>query len=287
MGVFDPVPVQTNQVTSQNVTSPEYLNQAQSGIVGQSAQIATQPYYAYQGPRLAGFTPDQLAAQQGTRDQAGAMYGGLGQMGQAYNYGMAGYNPEEVNKYMSPYVGGVVNEIQRLGNQNLMENIIPQVNSTFTGMGQFGSTRNADFLNRAIRDNQYNTLGQQSQALQSAYNQANSQYGDWANRQMGAARQFNQDYGTAMGALNTLGGQEQNQVQQNYGLAYQDFINQRDYPKTQLDWFGKEIAGQKFPQGSETVTSNQNYLPSPFMTGLGALSSVYGLLGGNNKQGGG
>lgn len=101
----------------------------------------------------------------------------LGRLGQVYNPNISqqqmqlstGRWPSHMQEYMSPYTQAVTQEIARLGNQNLQENILPGVNSTFTGQGQFGSTRNADFMNRALRDAQREILGRQSQALESGY----------------------------------------------------------------------------------------------------------------------
>lgn len=100
------------------------------------------------------------------------------------------YDPNELQRHLNPYVGGVLNEISRLGNQNLTENVLPQVNSTFAGNGQFGSTRNADFTNRAIRDNQREISGAQANALNTAYNNASTDYLNWNNADLNAANQL-------------------------------------------------------------------------------------------------
>lgn len=85
-------------------------------------------------------------------------------------------------QYMSPYTANVVNEIGRLGNQNLQENLIPGVQDQFLGNGQFGSTRNADILGRTVRDAQTNISGLQSNALQAGYNTAGTLFNQDANR---------------------------------------------------------------------------------------------------------
>lgn len=77
-----------------------------------------------------------------------------------------------IGSYMNPYQSSVMDEIARRGGQNLSENLLPAVNKTFTNAGQFGSSRNADFTNRAIRDTQREVLGAQSQAGQQGFNTA-------------------------------------------------------------------------------------------------------------------
>lgn len=86
--------------------------------------------------------------------------------------------------YMSPYTQQVTDRIAQLGARNLSENLLPAVNKTFTGSGQFGSTRNSDFTNRAVRDTQDSILGQQAQALEAGYKTASDIYNQDASRQL-------------------------------------------------------------------------------------------------------
>jgi len=73
-------------------------------------------------------------------------------------------------KYMSPYTSQVVDNIARLGKRNFEENIMPGINTSMIGAGQFGSTRNADILSRAGVQAANDITGQQSNALQAGYN---------------------------------------------------------------------------------------------------------------------
>ena len=76
---------------------------------------------------------------------------------------------QNYQQYMSPYTSQVVDNIARLGKRNFEENIMPGVNSSMIGSGQFGSTRNADILSRAAVNAANDITGQQSNALQSGY----------------------------------------------------------------------------------------------------------------------
>ncbi len=75
----------------------------------------------------------------------------------------------QYQKYMSPYTQQVVDNIARLGKRNFEENIMPGVNLSMIGAGQFGSTRNADILSRAAVSAANDITGQQSNALQAGY----------------------------------------------------------------------------------------------------------------------
>lgn len=87
-----------------------------------------------------------------------------------------------VSKYMSPYTTNVVDNIARLGKRNFENNIMPGVNSSMIGSGQFGSTRNADILSRAAVEAANDITGQQSNALQSGYTGAANIFATDANR---------------------------------------------------------------------------------------------------------
>jgi hypothetical protein len=124
------------------------------------------------------------------------------------------YSPAAMSQYMNPYTSGVTSEIARLGNQNLTENVLPAVNSTFTGAGQFGSTRNGEFNARAIRDNNYGILGQQSKVLADAQAQALTQAGASANRDLQAGQQTGALSTVAQGVAQGFGNQAGAQLSQ-------------------------------------------------------------------------
>lgn len=183
---------------------PDWYQEYLRGIAGKATEVAGQGYQQYPGQRLAGFNQDQqnsfdtvrqsqggwqpmLQGALGAASQAlptasaflgaGAQYGDAavgqaGQAGQQANQAVAGSAPQWTNnwqQYMSPYTSGVVNEIARLGNQNLNENVLPGINNSFIGNGGFGSTRNAEMIGRGIRDSQRDITGAQSMALQQGY----------------------------------------------------------------------------------------------------------------------
>lgn len=96
-------------------------------------------------------------------------------------------NKDVFASYMDPYTSSVTDAIQTLGNQNLMENVLPGVNDTFTGAGQFGGNRNAEFENRAIRDNQQATSIAQAGALEHGFDTSLAGYNAGENRGIQAA----------------------------------------------------------------------------------------------------
>jgi hypothetical protein len=310
-------------------TLPDWYNRYIQGIASKATDIAATPYQNYPGQQLADFNDDQrkafdtVRANQGSYKPAldaatGMISGAQGGLQQAAQYGanatgaVAGpaqswIDPGVADKYMSPYTKNVTDEIARLGNQNLMQQVIPGVMSNFVGSGQFGSTRNADILGQNVRDAQTNISGLQSTALQNGYNSGAGIFANDANRQQQQGQlQANTNLsagqlattgasvgtqaGTAMGGLGQLrqtlgnndatslgaiGGQQQQLEQTGYDLSKQNFQNQQNWDWTQLGKVQGAVQGAQLPTGSTTSanqsTSSAGTSPLAWVTALGGL----------------
>jgi hypothetical protein len=77
-----------------------------------------------------------------------------------------------MSQYENPYQAGVVNEINRLGQQQFQETLAPGAVSGAVGSGQFGSRRGMEVYGDVARDVNKNILGLQTSALQSGYDKA-------------------------------------------------------------------------------------------------------------------
>lgn len=104
------------------------------------------------------------AQKAGALSAAGAAAPGLTQAG--------GNVYDIVGNYMNPYTESVVNEIGRLGQENITRNLAPAAVSGAAGTGQFGSRRGAQVLGSTIQDALADVSGKQSQALFTGYDQA-------------------------------------------------------------------------------------------------------------------
>ena len=93
-------------------------------------------------------------------------------MAQPY-LGQAGQTAvQNINQYMNPYQEAVVGRIGQLGARTLQEQLLPQISDKMIGAGQFGGTRQAELIGRALRDTMEGVSAQQAQALQQGYGQA-------------------------------------------------------------------------------------------------------------------
>ena len=324
-GRADPA-VQTSAASGNNL--PDWYNQYTQGIAaratGLADRAASQPV-PQQG--VAGFTPDQQQAFAQVRGNqgnwrpytsaAGNAYGneanaGVAAQGQA-NTAVAGpagswVDPGVAQKYMSPYTSAVVNEIARLGNKNFSENVMPQINASMIGSGQFGSTRNADVLGRAGRDVQQNITGQQASTLESGYGTAAGIFGTDANRAQqqqatqastalaggNLAMQGWKDYAQGHGALGQAvqqmgltdaqalqaSGQQQQQLQQ-LGLdtAYNNQVAANNNDWTTLNNMSSLVRGQQLP-ATQTATNSgpltRTYAPSPMSALTTGAANLFG-----------
>lgn len=231
-----------------------------------------------------------------------ATMAGLGGLNQQYNAGQfygGQFTPQASQQYMSPYMQDVVN--RQMQSAARVSDIQAQQNKAqATQAGAFGGSRQG-IVEAERQKNLATQLGTiQAEGSQKAYEDAQAQFNaDMArnfqaqqareqSRQFGAAQGL-QGLQTALSAAGTLGnlGQQQSaqqlqayQTQQAAGaqqqalrqqgldLAYQDFLNQQNYPYKQLGFMSDMIRG--LPLG-QTSTA-QMYQPAP-----SAVSQIAGL----------
>jgi hypothetical protein len=176
---------------------------------------------------------------------------------------------------MNPYTSSVVDEMGRLTNRNVKENVLPNLNAAAVGSGQFGSRRQAQVTGQSLRDIQSDLLGKQMQALQQGYTTAGTQAQTDLSRALSAGQAFT-NLGQEQQQLGTAG----LKVMSDYG-AQQQAQGQKllDYPMAQTQQFAKLLQGYQMPMGTTTQsTGSEGYSNSPLsqITGLGSLiASLY------------
>lgn len=161
-------------------------------------------------PRFADFAPDQQKGFQATREGAFSFRPELGQatqqtqnvfgrsamgvaqpsfqqagqytaqsaaptglnMAQPYLQQAGQSTTQNIAQYMNPYENAVVGRIGALGARTLQEQLLPAISDKMISAGQFGGTRQAELMGRALRDTMEGISAQQAQALQQGYGQA-------------------------------------------------------------------------------------------------------------------
>ena len=149
MGGKSPPPQTTS--TTKNELSPEQKKLFDLAMPF-AEEHAKKPLETYQGPTVAGFTPDQLAAQQKYRDSIG---GGqeLGDQSAASQKFMLSLDQLDPNS--NPYISGIADQITGKIQTGLVEKTLPVIRggaTTAGGMYGGGSTRGQLAEGRAVGD---------------------------------------------------------------------------------------------------------------------------------------
>lgn len=328
MGVLDflwqgsPPPAATTYGTQTNGI-PQFLSDYTQGLLSKSNAIAAEPFQTYGGPRLTPFNADQQGAFQLTRDMVGDYTPGINEAfgitrntvnasplataAPYLNTAAGTFTGNNVNAYMSPYIGNVVNRIGELAGRNLQEQLMPAIGDQFIKAGQYGSSTMQQTVGRALRDVQESALAEQNKALAQGYNTAGQLFGQDMSRiggigqtmgnltsqgvrdQLAAGQQMGQlsNLGQNMSlrdaaALEAVGQTQQALDQKNLDVAYQDFLEQREYPKSQAGFLSSMLRG--IPYGTSSSTSQtgpaSTYQPAPLsqLAGAAALMSAFGGL---------
>lgn len=309
MGLFSGTPNTATVPTSsssQTVLPDWYSNFAMQMLANQNA-LMNRAYTPYAGPRVAPFTqlqqqsfaqtpeaatayqPALTAATQATQGAMGAP-GGL-ELAQPYINRASQSLADTTTQFMNPYTEAVVNRIGDLGARTLREKLMPAIGDSAISAGQFGGSRQAEAIGRALRDVSEGITAQQAQALESGYGAAQTTALGELNRQAGLGQTvaglgtadtardaqlaqqlatmggLAQQYGlTGVNALQQAGALQQQFGQQNLDVAYADFLRQQGYPQEQINAALATLRGiaPAVPQGEESVGTApvSSYQPS-------------------------
>ena len=252
-------PANTTSATTATQDLPDWAKPYAQDVLSKGkavTDVSQNPYQAYGGERVAGFS--------GLQNQAMTGAGNI-------QTGPQGFQ-QDVGGYMNPYMNQIL--APRLAEANRNYDISGmQANSQATQAGAFGGGRQA--LMQAENERNRNTGLNQiyGQGLDTAFSNAQNQY--------------NQGFGQNMQALNLqnqLGGQQQAQTQRGLDVAQQDFLTQKNYPYQQLSYMANLVRGT--PMGMNTQSQVYQAPPSTAQTigalGAGAIgaSRLFGAEGG-------
>lgn len=180
-----------------------------------------------------------------------------------------------VGNYMNPYVTNVVDQIRLANQQNISQNLAPNISAGAIGAGQFGSQRGANALALGISNADIGALGEQTKAMQSGYAQALAA----AQAQRTAQLQAGQTAATAQNAFNT------NQVQAGQiagNTATQQAQNLRDAATSSLN-LGTQTQNQGIADVNQLATmgaQQQQIAQNKELFPLDVLTKQAGVLSG-------
>jgi len=270
------------------------------------------PPQPYQGERIVGFTPAEQAAQAGVAGMvgrgissdptltSGATYYQpaldlLGESGELGSRAVQDITAEEIMGRMSPYQQAVTDIAKRKATQEGRQ-YMTELGGQAARTGGFGGSRQAILEAMAAGDLGQRLTDIQTTGSQAAYQDAIRAAEAQRARLAGGAQQagaLSQAFGALgqqalgqgyreQGYLAGLGEQERGLQQQRADLAYQQFVEEREFPGVQLQKFSSLIQG--FPFQFSQVPQQ----PSGFQQLAGgalALGSLGKNLGFFNKGG--
>ena len=220
--------------TEQSVLPDYYTDAAMQTLANQQA-VSARPTPIYPGPRIADFTAMQNMAFEQTPGAAKAYEPYLAQAGRS--------TADVTQQFMNPYTSQVVDRIGQMGTRALNEQILPGIEGSMIRAGQFGGTRQAELMGRAVREATEGISAQQSQALERGYAQSLGAAQQEQTRQGGLASLAQQLGLRGVDALQTAGGLQQGQTQRNLDLAVSDFERQFNAPQQNIDAMIKTMQG--------------------------------------------
>jgi len=250
MGMFDFLfgSNEAQQTTSQ-IKLPDYIDKATESLVATAGDVAKEGYIPYTGQRLAGIS--DIEKQAITDAQAMRGIGGT-QAGQAFTAATASGAPalSSVKDYMTDYNKNVADIAAReMRDQSAIEQ--QGIGAQAANVGAFGGSRQA--ILEAER--------QKQQQLQSSLGMSTT-----AGQQQALGQA---DIQQRMG----IGGLGRQMDQQALDLGYQGFMEERDYPKTQLGFYSNILQGVPYSQS----TVGSTYTPQPSFLNQAVGAGISGL----------
>lgn len=274
-----------NTETTTNVVNvPSWLDDKNKALISRVDQLSQAPYEAYTGERVAGFTPDQLAAfnlvRSGGTDAANrGMVANQGVM-DLYNRAQ-GPTTEDIQGLMNPYLEQVLGLTKRQEAESQAE-AMSRLKQESALAGSFGGSRFA--LEKSLQDdqNQRRLSDIDYTGRFDAYNNALNQYNQGSNVLSEAIGRSidvsNNDPQTKYAqALLGIGGQQQAQDQTNIDVNYQDFLTEQQYPYQQAQWAQSFLQPYTETYKGNTTTKTSRESGGGLQQAIGAGIGIAGM----------
>ena len=286
-----------NKTTETNtVNVPAWLDEKNKALISRVDSLSQNPYVAYEGDRVAGFTPDQLNAFNLVR----AGQGDAAARGEVANQGILdlykraqGPTSEDIQGLMNPYLEQVLGLTKRNEAESQAESMA-RLKQESGLAGAFGGSRFAveqamqkDRDQRRLSDIDYT-------GRFDAYNNALNQFNQGSNVMSEAIGRSldvsdNDPQMKYAQALLGIGGQQQAQDQSNIDVNYQDFLTEQQYPYQQAQWAQSFLQPytETYKGSTRSTTSKESGGALGQIAGLATTLGAAYLTGGASLAAGG
>ena len=294
------------EVTSKVSSIPEelkpYVDEAMRDTQALYKQRLSEGYQPYTGDTIAGFTPEQIASQEGLKSLVGTQVPFQQEALETFRQGAEKFTPETAKEFMSPYQRAVIDQEKDQAQRQYERTKRPEFEADAVragGMSGLGSRAAIESAER--EDLQARLLADiETKGLQAAYQDAQNQF----TNQKARERTMATDVATAggnifsaglseQGLLSDIGAEKQGLAQSALDEAYFKFREEQDFPEQQLARYQSSIYGNPLlgqPNYTQTKTPQQASMSKSLLgLGLSGLKS-YGsgsVLGGIGKAGAG
>ena len=265
-------------VTAQQVNDPATQNML-NALSTKAIDASNLPYIQYTNPRVAGFAPEQLQAQQGVVDFANnPMYSDLSKASLGMTAAGADRWPDaDRAAYMNPYVEDVLNRItSRLDNERAKTQ--NQIGDAAAKAGAFGGGRHG-VMEANTNEAYYNTLADTlAKGYASSYDEGLKAWQADRDASLKAGTALGQNLNLAQGsdlqrlaALESAGASKQGLEQQGLDVAYQNFLDARNWPRSQVELLSG--AARSAPSTQSTTTTTTGSTSPPLLSSLAGLAT--------------
>jgi len=217
-----------------------------------------------------------VAPQSAIQAEAEALRGGLGGFQSYLTDAAASTGPDAYKSYMSPYQSDIIDTtLAEYDRQAQMK--MPAMAANAVAAGAFGGGREgvqrAEYQSASDR----NRAALQAQLLQTGFGQAQNLASQNFAQQMNLAQAAPSLVGQQIGALSTLGAQQQAQSQAQLGAQQQLAYQQAYQPLQAAQQYGSGVMGLISGYPQRETTSPLPPSPSPLSTALGVGSTLAGI----------
>ena len=208
--------------------------------------------------------------------QAEGLAGGLGNYAPYLQSAAASTGPTAYQSYMSPYQSDIIDTtLAEYDRQAQMQ--MPAIANQAIQAGAFGGGREGVQRAEYQSSSDRNRAALQAQLLQTGFGQAQNLASQNFAQQMNLAQASPALVGQQIGALSTLGAQQQAQSQAELGAQQQLAYQQAYQPLQAAQQYGSGVMGliSGYPQRESTSPLPPS--PSPLSTALGVGSTLAGI----------
>lgn len=244
-------------------------------MLGKGREIGNLDFKENPFLQLAGFTPDELNAFQGVRDQQGKYDSILESL---VNRATNAPNTEEIQKWMDPYNDLVLDDVTRRISEE-GDRTQRGISDAGKFVNSFGGSRQAILEAMNSADTSRNIGEATNRGRSDAFNNAMGRYLDSIGIGLGAVDSAQASKFRDLASLENIGRTQRQNSNAQQQLYSEDFLRGQDWPFKQLG--ALSTASQSFPYDILTQTQTTKQSGSVLNSLLGAATAAAGLATGN------